>query len=83
MAILEGPYEYKSNRAYIVNCDGSLRATVDPTEPICDAMFYDVIYLNGELVFLAAVSNRDIRVRVDETNGAILQVVESRQAESR
>lgn len=78
IAVFEGPYDDKNNRAYIVNCDGSIRAQVGPLEPVRHAMFYDVMYLNGRLTFLASISDHDVQVWVSETDGAILQVREFR-----
>lgn len=78
IAIVERPYDSTTNRAYIVNADGPLRAQVSFTEATGQTMFYDVLYMSGTLTFLAAAPNRDVQIRVKESDGAILSVSEFR-----
>jgi hypothetical protein len=78
IAIVEGPYDGTANKAYIVNADGSLRAQVSVAEAIGEVMFYDVLYMNGALTFLAAASDRDVQIRVSEGDGAVSNISEFR-----
>lgn len=78
IAIVEGPYDRTANRAYIVNADGSLRAQVSVVEGTGKVRFYDVLYMSGVLTFLAAASDRDVQVRVNESDGAVSSISEFR-----
>lgn len=78
IAIVEGPYDSMANRAYIVNADGSFRAEVSVVEAIGKVMFYDVLYMSGTLTFLAAAPDRDVQIRVNESDGGVLSVSEFR-----
>lgn len=78
IAIVEGPYDSGANKAYLVNADGSLRAKVDLATSIGQAMFYDVLYMGGSLTFLAATSNRDVQICVNETDGTVRKISEFR-----
>lgn len=78
IAIVEGPDDRATNRAYIVNADGSLRARVSCENADGKMIFYDVLYMRGFLTFLVAASDRDVRLRVDEKDGAVLNAGEFR-----
>ncbi|MGH8780359.1 hypothetical protein [Paraburkholderia sp.] len=79
VAVVEAPYESAINRAYIVNADGSRRATISPQTAFGRVVFYDVLYLdNGALAFLAAAPSRDARIEVNETDGSVIHITESR-----
>lgn len=78
IAIVEGPYDSTDNRAYIANADGSPRAEVSIAEAYGQVMFYDVLYASRILTFLAAAPDRNVQIRVDESDGAVLSVTEFR-----
>ncbi|MFC0397424.1 hypothetical protein [Paraburkholderia rhizosphaerae] len=78
IAVVEGPYDSSVNKAYLVNADGSLRAKVALAASIGQAMFYDVFYVDGSLTFLAATSNRDVQIWVNERDGTVRRVSEFR-----
>ncbi|WP_250479324.1 MULTISPECIES: hypothetical protein [unclassified Caballeronia] len=78
IAVIEAPYDLDQNRAYIVNSDGSLRAIIDRATHRGRASFFDIFYVDGTLSFFAVASDRDIRVEVDESDGSIRRIIESR-----
>ncbi|MDG0027461.1 hypothetical protein MMB74_24830 [Trinickia sp. Y13] len=78
IAVVEGPYDSGVNKAYLVNADGSLRAEVVWAASTGQLMFYDVLYMGGRLTFLAATSDRDVQICVNESDGAVQKVGEFR-----
>lgn len=78
IAAVEAPYDAGTNRASIVNADGSVRAQIDSQTEFGRVMFYDVHYVNGTLAFLAATQSRDVRIEVSEIDGSVLRITESR-----
>jgi hypothetical protein len=78
IALIEAPYDLSRNRAYIVNADGSMRVQISKLTKFGEATFYDVIYIKNKLTFLAVVANRDFRIEVRESDGFILDALESR-----
>jgi hypothetical protein len=78
IAVVEAPFDPASNCAYIVNSDGTIRSRINSRSALGHAMFYDVIYQNGQLTFLAAISNRDYQIVVREADGYALRVTETR-----
>jgi hypothetical protein len=78
IAIVEAPYDPSSNKAYIIDSDGKVRAHVKSQMNLGHLMFYDVLYTRGSLVFLAAAANNDVRVEVNDVDGIVLRVAESR-----
>lgn len=70
IAIVEAPYDRQANKARLLNADGSTRSNIRVPDAH-STMFYDVLYMNGVLTFLAATANGDIQVQVDERDGSI------------
>jgi hypothetical protein len=78
VAVVEAPYNEFKNRAYIVNSDGSERAAIGPIAGFGRVFFYDVFYFGSILVFVAATSNGDIKIQVNDVDGGVLSVSEFR-----
>jgi hypothetical protein len=70
IAIVEAPFDRGANKAGLLNADGSTRSILRVPNAQ-SATFYDVLYMNGVLTFLAATSNGDIQVQVDEQDGSV------------
>jgi hypothetical protein len=78
IAIVEAPYDPSSNKAYIIDSDGKIRAHINPQINLDHLMFYDVLYTRGTLAFLAAAANHDVRVEVNDVDGIVSRIAESR-----
>lgn len=71
IAAVEAPYDVEKNRALILNCDGSIRTEVDRITKFGKALFYEAIYIEGRLNFLAAIGAHDWRLEVSEKDGSL------------
>jgi hypothetical protein len=78
IAVVEAPYHSNNNRAYIVNSDGSIRVELCSQTNFGQVSFYEILYMKDHLVFLAATLGGDIRIEVDDKDGTLLHVTESR-----
>lgn len=78
IAVIEAPYDLSTNRAYIVNVDGSLRAQIPAQIGAERVTFYDVVETKGSVAFSAAASGRDVHIEVQQADGVVMQVAESR-----
>ncbi|KVD03920.1 hypothetical protein WI78_31120 [Burkholderia ubonensis] len=78
VAIVEALYDPTANRASIVIADGSLRARLPAAIGVERVAYYDVIELNGSIAFLADACGRDVRIEVQQTDGAVVRVVDNR-----
>ncbi|MGZ2743106.1 hypothetical protein [Burkholderia stagnalis] len=79
IAVVEAPFDPSTNRAYLVDADGSLRGNVPGGGGVERLMFYDVVEsVNGAVAFLAAACGKDVRLEVRQADGTVTRVVNIR-----
>lgn len=76
--VIEAPYVTEKNRARIFSVDGKIVADL-PRVVDCRAMiYYDILSLGAEVVFLASTNAGDLRLNIDLITGKILSIREFR-----
>jgi hypothetical protein len=78
IAVVEAPYHTDNNRAYIVNPDGMIKMQLDSQTNFGRVSFYEVLYINDHLAFLAATPKGDIRIEVNDKGGIVINIAEIR-----